>query len=86
MKPANEKSEAPEVDFGILTAPVNGKGTWGALKQLRAALRDLRSDGTAQVIFVDALDADGRAVSIEDSGVAALVLGYRQASRVQSVL
>ena len=77
MKPELENAHAPEVDFGILTAPVNGKGTWGALKKLRSALRDLRADGTAQVIFVDALDGEGRAVSLHDPHVAAIVLGYR---------
>ncbi len=71
------RSNDQQADFGIVTAPVNGKGTWGALKKLRAALRDLRTDGTAQVIFVDALDGDGRAVSMHDPHVAALVLGYR---------
>jgi hypothetical protein len=77
MKPELENADTPEVDFGILTAPVNGKGTWEALKKLRAALRDARVDATAQVIFVDALDGEGRAVSLHDPHVAALVLGYR---------
>lgn len=66
-----------EDDFGILMAPVNGKGTWGALKELRAALRDLRPRGSAHVLFIDALDDGGKAVDLHDRRVAALVVGYR---------
>lgn len=76
MEARSELPEAPEPEFGIVMAPVNGKGTWAALKELRAALRDLRPDGSAQVVFVDALDGEGKAVSLHDPGVAALVLGY----------
>jgi hypothetical protein len=65
-----------EKDFGILMAPVNGKGTWGALQELRAALRDLRAQGSARVLFIDALDDGGKAVDLRDRRVAALVLGY----------
>lgn len=74
---AEEPSEAEESEFGILMAPVNGRGTWAALKELRAALRKLRPEATPKVIFVDALDEDGKAVDVQDPGVAALVLGYR---------
>ena len=70
-------SDSPDTDFGIMTAPVNGKGTWGALKALRASLRALGPGVSTEVIFVDALDGDGRAVPLHDPGVAALVLGYR---------
>lgn len=77
MQAMSEVPEAPEPEFGIVMAPVNGKGTWAALKELRAALRNLRPDGSAHVLFVDALDGEGKAVSLQDPGVAALVLGYR---------
>ncbi|MGH9197246.1 MAG: hypothetical protein ACRD1T_16095 [Acidimicrobiia bacterium] len=67
----------PEADFGVLMAPVNGRGTWAALKELRAALRSLRPGRSGKVLFVDALDGEGKAVALHDPGVAALVLGYR---------
>lgn len=73
------ESNDQDTDFGILTAPVNGKGTWGALKALRASLRDLGS--ATEVIFIDALDGEGRAVSLHDPRVAALVLGYKLSPR-----
>jgi hypothetical protein len=76
MKPAPEMPVAPESDFGIIMAPVNGRGTWAALKELRTALRKLRPDGSARVIFIDALDGDGKAVNLREPGVAAIVLGY----------
>jgi len=71
-----EDPDATEPEFGILMAPVNGRGTWAALKELRATLRNLRSGGSVRVLFVDALDGDGKAVELHDPGVAALVLGY----------
>ena len=71
------QSNGQETDFGIVTAPVNGKGTWGALKALRASLRELRLDGSTEVIFIDALDGEGRAIALHDPNVVALVLGYR---------
>jgi hypothetical protein len=76
MQAMAELPEGPEPEFGILMAPVNGRGTWAALKELRAALRDLGPNGSAKVLFVDALDDRGRAVSLQDAGAAALVLGY----------
>ncbi|MGH2712275.1 MAG: hypothetical protein ACRDH9_13885 [Actinomycetota bacterium] len=76
MQATAELPEGPEPEFGILMAPVNGRGTWAALKELRAALRALRPDGSPQVLFVDALDDQGRAVNLQDPGAAALVLGY----------
>jgi len=71
-----EDPEATEPEFGILMAPVNGRGTWAALKELRAALRGLGRNGSAKVLFVDALDGEGKAVSLQDPAAAALVLGY----------
>ena len=71
------RTDGPDIDFGIVRAPVNGKGTWGALKRLRAALREVSPDGSTEVIFIDALDGEGRAVSLHDPHVAAIVLGYR---------
>lgn len=72
-----EDLDATEPEFGILMAPVNGRGTWAALKELRATLRNLLPGGSARVVFVDALDGEGKAVELHDPGVAALVLGYR---------
>jgi hypothetical protein len=71
-----QESGSFEPGFGILMAPVNGKGTWSALKELRKGLSDLRPQGSPKVLFVDALDGEGKAVSLQDSGVVALVLGY----------
>lgn len=76
MKPAHEMPVDPDSDFGIVMAPVDGKGTWAAVKELRAALRKLRPDRSAHVVFIDALDGDGRPVSLPDPGVAVLVVGY----------
>ncbi len=75
-EPELREPEPEGPQFGILMAPVNGRGTWAALKELRAALRALRPAGSPQVLFVDALDKDGKAVAVQDAGVAALVLGY----------
>lgn len=71
------RKETAEAEFGVLMAPVNGKGTWAALKELRASLRKLGSNGSARVIFVDALDGKGKAVELHDSAAVAIVLGYR---------
>ncbi len=73
---SDPESETSGPEFGILMAPVNGRGTWAALKELRAGLRNLRPHGSAKVLFVDALNDQGKAVSLQDPGVVALVLGY----------
>jgi hypothetical protein len=70
------ESERPEQGFGILMASVNGKGTWATLKELRKGLSTLRPQGSPKVLFVDALNEEGRVVSPQDPGVVALVLGY----------
>ena len=74
--PAEATEEPREPNLGILMASVDESGTWAALKQLRAGLRRLRKGGALKVLFIDALDRDGKVVGIQDPGVAALVLGY----------
>lgn len=84
MERTHQDRTPREPEFGVLMAPVDGQGTWAVLKDLREKLRALRSDGSPQVIFIDALDGEGRAVGARDPAVAALVLGYRlDPSRVQ---
>lgn len=68
--------EAGEREFGILMAPVDARGTWAALKELRAALRALRPEGAANLLFIDALGKDGKACNLQDPNVTALVIGY----------
>ena len=80
-EPDEFETELPEPDssppeFGVLMAPVGGEGTWAALKELRAGLRDLRAQGTPKVLFIDALDEGGKVVAPHDSGAVAVVLGY----------
>lgn len=76
IQPVPKTPEDPESDFGILILPVDGRGTWAAFKGLRGALRDLGLDASTRVLFVKALDDEGRAVGVQDPRGAALVVGY----------
>ena len=62
---------------GVLFAPVNGGGVWGALRDARGRLRGLRGEGVPRVVFVQAVDGDARAVTLLDPSAAALMVGYR---------
>jgi hypothetical protein len=62
---------------GLMLAPVGRRGPWGALRSLRAGMRDLRRQGTsAHVSFVVVLSREGRLVSPRDTAAAVFVLGY----------
>ncbi len=62
---------------GVLFTPVNGQGIWGALREARDRLRRLRVEGDPRMVFVQAVDADARAVTLLDPDAAALMIGYR---------
>lgn len=63
---------------GILVAPLTGRGTWGALRDLHETMADLRRDGLApELTFVYALSHDGQIVPGRHPDTAVFVLGYR---------
>lgn len=63
---------------GLVSVPVGPNGRWGALRDLRAAMADVRTHGAdPRLSFIVALARDGRVVSGRDPDVAMFVLGYR---------
>ena len=74
--PEPAKSPVPWLD-GVVFISVNGRGVWGALRDARKKLRELRVESTPRMVFVQAMDGDGRAVTLLDPRVAALMVGYR---------
>lgn len=63
---------------GLVTVPVGPNGKWGALRDLRSAMADVRkSAGDPRLMFIVALADDGRVVSGRDPDAAVFVLGYR---------
>ena len=59
---------------GILLAPVGAEGLWGALRELRAAMRGVRGHGI-RTTFVTAFALDG-SLAPESGDAALLVAGY----------
>lgn len=59
-------------DATILAAPVGEGGSWGALRRIRAAMREL---GEARLTFLFALTRDGRIVDLLDEEGVLVVAG-----------
>ena len=76
-------TELAAVPDGMLLAPVAGRGTWGALRDLHETMAGLRRDGLApELTFVYAIAGDGRIVPGRHPDAAVFVLGYRFVDRV----
>ena len=60
---------------GILVAPVTDEGLWGALRELRSAMRELPGSGPVHSTFITAFARDGRPASGSGDAVL-LVAGY----------
>jgi hypothetical protein len=70
--------ECIEQADGLVLTVVDEAGPWQAVRRLRTAMRDLRTDGSApEGLFLAALNRDGRMLPAHDPDVAVLVLGYR---------
>jgi hypothetical protein len=70
--------ESIESAHGLVLAPVDEAGPWQAVRVLRTAMQELRSDGwSPEGVFLTALDRDGRLLPARDPNVALLILGYR---------
>lgn len=62
---------------GLVSVPVGPTGKWGALRDLRSAMAEIRrTAGDPSLTFIVALARDGRVVSGRDSDAALFVLGY----------
>lgn len=62
---------------GVVFAAVDGHGVWGALRDARGKLRTLGSKGAPRMVFVRAIDDDGRGVALLDPSASALIVGYQ---------
>lgn len=60
---------------GVLVAPVDERGMWHALSELREAMRGLSQRGRARTSFLATVDDEGRLVP--GHLATALVMGYR---------
>ena len=65
----------------LLLAPVGQHGPWPALRSLRAAMCDLRSQGARpKVVFVLAVSENGGLVEARDPRAKILLLGFNNAA------
>ncbi len=80
--PANRTLAEPDLRSfstvsGLVTVPVGPTGKWGALRDLRSAMAEIRrTAGEPHLTFIVALASDGRVVSGRDPDAALFVLGY----------